>query len=68
MRSGVGLALSGDPGGELSREWAAPMPELCERDAATTAKAGPSGALLLESNAAVDSGACVALQTAGRLE
>jgi hypothetical protein len=68
MRSGVGLALSGGPGGELSIGRAAPMPKLCERDAVTTAKAGASGAPLLESNAAVDSGACLALQTAGPVE
>jgi hypothetical protein len=68
MRSGVGLALSGGPGGELSIGRAATMPELCEKDAPTTAKAGASGALLLESNAAVASGACAALQTAAPVE
>ena len=69
MRSGVGLALSGGPGRELSIEWAAPMPELCETNTATTAKAGASGAPLVESNAAVQiPGACVAPQTAGPVE
>jgi hypothetical protein len=68
MRSGVGLALSGGPGGALSIEEAARMLELCERDAATTTKAGASGALLLKSSAAVDSGDCAALQTARRVE
>jgi hypothetical protein len=44
------------------------MPELWDRDAATTAKSGASGAPLLESSAALDSGACAALQTVRPVE
>lgn len=70
MRSGIGPALCGWPGGALSIRWAVRLVECCERHSAIkTANAKPSDvALLEEGSAATSSGANVVLQTTGPLE